>query len=229
MTYEAVVFDLDGTLLDTLADIGDAVNQALRNRGFPIHFIEKYRSFIGEGSRVLVTRALPENQRREPIISKCLDAYFEAYDRNFDHATRIYDRIPELLDELTRRHIRLAVLSNKRHDLTIKCVDHFLSNWHFEAVLGLRDAVPRKPDPAGALEIAVAFGLPCEKFLYLGDSGTDMKTARAAGMMPVGVLWGLRSKTELETAGAAVVIDDPVKALNVLDRLDVTSSLIRQQ
>lgn len=219
MTYDAVIFDLDGTLLDTLADIGDAVNKALQDRGFPSHPIEKYREFIGDGSRLLVTRALPADQRTENIISECLEAYSEAYGRNFANATRIYDGIPKLMDELTRRHVRLSVLSNKQHDLTVKCVNHFLSNWHFDAVLGLRHSVPRKPDPTGALKIAAAIGVPCAKIAFLGDSGTDMETARAAGMLPVGVSWGMRSETELESSGAAVIIDHPVKALDILSTI----------
>jgi phosphoglycolate phosphatase len=216
MKINAVIFDLDGTLLDTLADIGNAMNHALDERGFPTYPIKKYRDFIGEGPRRLVIRALPGDNRTESMISECLAAYLEAYERNFDQDTRIFPGIPEFLDELTRRRIRLAILSNKHHDLTVKCVDHFLSPWHFEKVLGLRDTVPRKPDPAGALEIAAAFAVAPEEFAYLGDSGTDMKTARASGMFPIGVSWGTRQEPELKAAGAAAVIDHPAHALDFL-------------
>ncbi|MFO7962842.1 MAG: HAD family hydrolase [Desulfobacterales bacterium] len=216
MAYKAVIFDLDGTLLDTLAEIGDAMNTALKNRGLPTHPIERYRHFIGEGPRVLVERALPENRRSEPLMTDCLNDYIEIYSRNFGKSTRVYEGIPELLDALTRHRLMLAVLSNKRHTLTIRSVDRFLSDWHFHMVLGLRDSVARKPDPAGALEIAGALGVPSERIAYLGDSGTDIQTARAAGMFPVGVLWGTRSQEELETAGAGAVIDKPKKALDIL-------------
>lgn len=213
---KAVIFDLDGTLLDTLADIGNAVNRALSERGFPTHPISRYRDFIGDGPQVLIARALPQEERRESVVSACLADYLDNYAKNFHKETRLFDGVPALLDELTRRHVNMAVLSNKRHDLTLTCVNHYLSRWPLTPVLGMRDGVPKKPDPAGALEIAAAMGVHRRRFAYLGDSGTDMKTARAADMTPIGVLWGTRTQEELEAAGAAAVIRRPLQALDFI-------------
>jgi phosphoglycolate phosphatase len=216
MKHKAIIFDLDGTLLDTLEDIADSVNQVLASQGFSQHPVDQYRMFIGNGSKTLVTRALPPEHRNENIIEDSLLAFFKAYDEYFDKKTVVYEGVCELLDELTRQNIKIAVLSNKRHDLTVKCVKHFFGKWRFDAVFGLRPSVPKKPHPAGALEIASILSLNPNKFLYLGDSGTDMETALAAGMLPVGALWGLRSREELMISGAKTLIDHPLEILALL-------------
>ncbi len=216
MKYKAIIFDLDGTLLDTLNDIGSSVNRVLAGKGFHPHPPEKYRDFIGDGSKMLVTRAIPKAHRNENLIKTCLEAFFKDYNQNWDNVTQLYEGIPELLDELTQRGLKLAVLSNKRHDLTKKCVVKFFSKWHFDVMLGLRESVPRKPHPAGALEIATRLSLPAKKIIYAGDSGTDMETALAAGMFPVGVLWGFRPEKELKAGGARALVDHPLSLLNLL-------------
>jgi phosphoglycolate phosphatase len=217
MMFEAVIFDLDGTLIDTIDDIGDAVNRVLSNRNFPTHANSVYRQFVGEGSRILIQRALPENCRNDEMIDTCYNEYIEDYSMNYDVKTNPYAGIPHLLDALTENGLRLAVLSNKPDAITQNCVKTFFSTWHFDVVLGQRDSVPRKPDPQGALETAKIMSIPPSHFLYLGDTAIDMKTAVSAGMFPVGVLWGFRPLTELKENGACAVIEEPMALLDIIN------------
>jgi phosphoglycolate phosphatase len=216
MEYKAVLFDLDGTLIDTVDDIGDAANRVLSNRKFPTHSISTYRLFIGEGVRMLLTYALPEEDRKKELITACLKEFIEDYRYNYNVKTKLYDGIPELLDILTLRGLKLAVLSNKPHPITKDCVEFFLSQWDFDVVLGQIDSIPRKPDPQGALEVAQRLAIPPSNFIYLGDTAIDMKTAVSAGMFPVGVLWGFRSLKELKENGARGLIDAPMQLMDII-------------
>ncbi len=217
MDYHAVIFDLDGTLLDTLADIANSANRVLRERGFPPHEVDAYRYFIGDGVHRLFSRVLPTEHRKPDAIVQCVEAFRETYGRHWNVRTKPYDGIPELLDAVAARGLKTAVLSNKPHDLTARCVDEYFSRWRFHAALGQREGIPPKPDPAGAREITERLGVPPERFLYLGDTGVDMMTARNAGMDPVGALWGFRSLEELREGGARAVIRRPTELLNLLD------------
>ena len=212
-----MLFDLDGTLLDTLEDITSSVSRVLEQNGFPAHNMDTYRKFVGDGALKLVIRALPEDKRDDTIVRQCYDAFLEDYSRNWNVKTRPYDGIPELLDKLTTRGLKMAVLSNKPHNHTIKCMEGFLSDWNFDVVFGQRDNIPKKPDPAGALEIAEHLNISPSDFLYLGDTETDLKTSFAAGMFPVGVLWGFRTAEELQKNGAKVLIKRPLEVLELLD------------
>ncbi|MBW1753474.1 MAG: HAD hydrolase-like protein, partial [Deltaproteobacteria bacterium] len=147
MKYEAVLFDLDGTLINTVDDIGDAANRVLSNRGFPIHPISTYYQFIGEGVKVLFTRALPQEKRNEDLINTCLKEFVEDYRHNYSVKSKPYDGIAEMLDALNERNLKRAILSNKPDPLTRDCVASLLSNWDFDVVFGQRTSVPRKPDP----------------------------------------------------------------------------------
>jgi len=216
MTYKAIIFDLDGTLLNTLDDLGNAMNRVLSGMGFPTHTIDEYRSFIGDGVEKLIKRALPEKNRNEITVHTCIEAFLEDYHKNWNVNTRPYEGIPALLDALKEQGLKAAVLSNKPDDTTNLCVNELLPRWRFDAVLGHRDGNPHKPDPAGALEISMRLNIPPEEFLYLGDSGVDMETATAAGMFPVGVLWGFRDAEELRKSGAQALISHPLEALNLL-------------
>ena len=200
-TWEAIIFDLDGTLLDTLADIGCAVNDALARFGCPPHSLDAYRYLVGDGVATLFERALPPDRVDATTVHQCMAAFREEYERQWNVRTRPYPGIEELLDELAERPIPLAVLSNKPHEFTQRCVQHYLSQWKFHAVFGQRDGVPRKPDPAAAREIAGLLRVDAARCLYVGDTAVDMHTARNAGMRPVGVLWGFRLRDELESAG----------------------------
>ena len=213
----AVVFDLDGTLLDTLEDLGDAVNRVLADRGFPTHPMDAYRYFVGDGSAVLIERALPESVRGSDAYQDCLAAFMADYDRSWKIKTRLYDGISEMLDSLTVLGIDLAILSNKSHGFTVNCVRDLLSRWRFKTVFGLRDDVPRKPDPAGAVEISLLLKTVPDRMLYLGDTAIDMQTAVSAGMYPVGALWGFRTREELLQNGARALIQHPVELLKLVN------------
>ena len=216
MPYKAILFDLDGTLLDTLEDLGDAVNRVLSARGLPVHPIDAYRFFVGDGVAKLIERALPEDKRDAETVRSCLEAFRADYDRNWNVKTKPYDGIGAMLDELTARGLKRAILSNKPHEFTQLCVREFLSKWTFDAVIVQREKVPLKPDPAGALELALTLGISPAAFLYLGDTAVDIKTAIAAGMTPVGVLWGFRPEKELRESGAKILIEQPLEVLGLL-------------
>jgi phosphoglycolate phosphatase len=181
---------------------------------------------MGDGVVELMRRALPEEAWSPEKIQAGVQAFFREYEDNWHHGSRPYPGIPGLLDGLSERGLRLSVLSNKPHQFTTAFLDRFLPGWTFEAVLGQRDGVPRKPDPAGALEIADRLGLPPEAFLFLGDTPTDMKTAVSAGMLPVGACWGFRSARELTESGAKLLVEHPPDLLDLLDILSRPASLI---
>ena len=216
MQFMAVIFDLDGTLLNTLEDIANSANSVLASHDFPTHNIYDYRNFVGDGINMLITRVLPEDKRNDDTIRKCVNAFREAYRRNWNVKTKPYDGVAEMLDELSARRLKLAVLSNKPDDFTKKCVAGLLPKWNFTMVLGYHSGALRKPDPTGARQIAEYLSLSPAHILYLGDSDVDMKTASAAGMFPVGALWGFRSMEELRAGGARAVIERPQELLTLL-------------
>lgn len=212
----AVIFDLDGTLLDTLADIAASANEVLQSLGYPTYDVEEYRLLVGSGVGRLFARALPPEAVDEARLNQCSQRFREAYGRQWSVRTTIYPGIPELLDALQQRGLRMAVLSNKPHAFTKRCTDHYLSRWPFEMVLGQRAEIPRKPHPAGALEILQHLAVPAQRCFYLGDADVDMQTATAAGLFPVGVLWGFRSAEELTHSGARALIGHPAELLDLL-------------
>ncbi len=217
MRYGAVLFDLDGTLLDTLRDLADAGNRALAAIGCEKRPVGAYKRYVGDGARTMIRRALSEERRDEATVTRALAAFREEYAQNWDKATTVYPGVAELLDELTVRGASMAVLSNKPDAMTRKTAAHFLGEWRWDIVRGAREGVPLKPDPTSAGEIAAELGLPPHEILYLGDTATDMATAVAAGMKPVGALWGFRDRLELETGGAAAILDRPGELLSVYD------------
>jgi len=214
----AVIFDLDGTLLDTLRDLADAGNAVLRDRGFPIHEVEAYRTFIGAGMETLVRRIFPEAHRpaTEAEIAAVLADYRDSYGRHWDRTTEPYPGIPALLDALEERTVPRGVLSNKAHDFTVKCIDTFLGGWRWDVVLGQRDGVEKKPHPGAAVAAARELRAAPRDCLFVGDSDVDMQTAANAGMRAVGVNWGFRSAEELRSAGAEVVLEEPGELLDWL-------------
>ena len=217
MPTQAILFDLDGTLLDTLADIAGAANAALEREGQPTHPALAYKQFIGDGVAMLFRRALPTDQDHDDArIERCVSQFHATYAGQWNVATRPYDGIPALLDALVARGLPLAILSNKPDEFTQLCTRHYLSRWPWAAVVGQRDGVPRKPDPTSALAIAEALKIPPADFVYVGDSSVDMRTARGAGMRAVGVSWGFRSVAELQATGAHAIIDDPASLLDQL-------------
>ncbi len=216
MKYRAILYDLDGTLLDTLRDIADSVNSALSSLGFPIHKVDAYKYFVGDGEDVLVFRALPQDYRDQITVTKVLALFHESYNVHCGDNTQPFPGIPAMLDSLAGLGVRMAVLSNKGQKFVETTISAFLAHRYFDVILGAQPSIPTKPDPTGALHVVEEMGLKPNDFLYLGDSGVDMKTAVAAGMYPVGALWGYRQADELLTSGAKVVVDKPGDVLPLI-------------
>jgi phosphoglycolate phosphatase len=217
--FKAVLFDLDGTLLYTLKDVADAMNKALVRFGFSPHPVDAYKYFIGESVETEARRALPESARDPEFVRKVAAYSEEIYDKCWGDNTHPYPGIPELLTELPRRGLSLVILSNKNDRFTKVMVEKILSQWRFKIIQGALPNVPLKPDPIMALQIAKKLRIPPEQFLYLGDTSTDMKTAVASGMFPVGCLWGYRTADELLQSGAKAIIDNPLDVLKLLDEM----------
>ena len=209
MAYKVVIFDLDGTLLDTLADLGEAVNYALRRRGLPLHDREKYRRMVGHGIRNLVTQALPETkQEADALIDACLADFKKYYTAHIDVHTRPYEGMPELLRELCDHGIALAVASNKFQAGTETLIHEFFPDIPFACILGNREGYPLKPDPEIVQEVLRKTGLPPEAAVLVGDSPTDMKTARNGGIRGIAVRWGYR---DMSPADADALASSPAE------------------
>ncbi|MEI6236189.1 MAG: HAD family hydrolase [Planctomycetota bacterium] len=214
MPFKAAVFDLDGTLLDSLHDIANSMNAALRRKGFPEHPVVDYNYHVGDGMAILAKRVLPTDQINDAAIAELVGLMREEYGARWADTTRPYAGIPELLDELTRRRIRLAIVSNKPHDFSQQITARLLPQWRFDPVIGSRHGVPNKPDPAGALEAAAALKLAPSECVFIGDTYADMRTAASAGMYPAGVLWGFRGAQELLDNGAKMLAKHPLELLS---------------
>lgn len=218
LKYKAVIFDLDGTLLDSLEDLADSMNTVLKKCGFSTYPIEDYKYFVGDGMYTLVERTLPEGKRKDKkFVKKCFLMMKEEYGRRWDNKTKPYSQIPELLNTLDQLGIKKTILSNKPHEFTKIVASNLLPDWKFEMVLGQRLEIPKKPDPIGALEIAKSLDITPNKFLYLGDTDVDMKTANRAKMHAVGVLWGFRKADELLENGAKTLLENPLQLLDLLE------------
>jgi len=216
MKFKGIIFDLDGTLVDSLEDIAESMNKVLLRYGFETHDLQAYKYFIGNGIKNLVREALPHYSREDEMISKCFDLMMEEYRDHCTVKTKPYQGIGELLDELTKHDIRLSVFSNKVDELTKKVVSTLLPNWNFEVVIGASSDIPRKPNPEGAFLISETLRIPPADLIYLGDTGIDMQTATRASMYAVGALWGYRTDEELISNGAKNLILHPLDLLKLL-------------
>ncbi|MDL2226871.1 HAD family hydrolase [Deltaproteobacteria bacterium OttesenSCG-928-M10] len=214
--FKAAIFDLDGTLLFTLEDLADSLNYVLAEEGLPVHGNDKYRLMVGNGLEMLVVRALPAGMRIPAHVRPILRKFVERYRTNQCRKTRPYPGIEDMLAALRERGFKLAVLSNKAHLNTLEVVTNYFPGV-FDRVLGMRPDVPPKPDPAGALEIALDLSLDPADFIFIGDSDVDMETARKAGMFAMGAAWGYRSAGELRRAGAETILESPLDLLRHLD------------
>jgi phosphoglycolate phosphatase len=215
LRFDGTIFDLDGTLVDTLEDIADAMDRVLALEGAPGHTYDEYRYLIGHGIRNLVTESLPAELRSDERVARCYARMIEDYGRNSLNKTHVYEGVPELVRELRAAGLPLAIHSNKADAPTQEIVAALLDPADFVAVRGATPDAPLKPDPAVALAIAARFGLAPERIAYVGDSLVDMRTAGAAGMIAVGAAWGFRTRRELVESGAAVVIDAPLELLGL--------------
>lgn len=216
MTTRLVIFDLDGTLLDTIGDLAASCNHILERFGHPTHATDDYRMFVGNGIAKLVERALPAECREAEYVEQVRVAFVEYYKVHIADYTHPYDGVCQLIDELCARGVQVAVASNKFHEGTCSLIDKFFGLERFVAVYGQRVGVPIKPDPTVVDEILRDADVMREEVLYVGDSDVDMRTAAAAGVRSVGVTWGFRSREELTEAGAMYLVDQAEKILNLL-------------
>ncbi|MDE7153793.1 MAG: HAD family hydrolase [Muribaculaceae bacterium] len=211
-----VIFDLDGTLLNTIADLGEAANHALARAGYPVHALSSYPYFVGNGVRKLLERVLPEDARTDEIINRLHGYFTEYYDNHMTDRTKPYTGIPELLGQLRQRDIQVAVASNKYDSAVKKLIHHFFPEIEWAAVEGQKPDVPVKPDPSIVFEILSKVSVPKSKVLYVGDSGVDMETARRACVTSCGVTWGFRPESELKKHYAENIVHEPSEILDLV-------------
>jgi phosphoglycolate phosphatase len=213
---EGVLFDLDGTLLNTLDDLALAMNSVLTHHNYPVHPAEAYRYFVGDGAGMLVRRATGIPEGEDALIALYTGEFITAYAECCNNTTAPYDGITSLLNELENKRLPVAVLSNKPHESTVAMIRHFFSGYPFIASLG-EGIFTKKPNPEAALYIALVMGIDPGKCLYIGDTATDMKTATNAGMPSAGVLWGFRDEKELKENGARWIAQYPWEILDIID------------
>lgn len=211
-----VIFDLDGTLLNTIADLANATNHALSQLGFGMHPLESYPTFVGNGIRKLFERALPATRNNPEWVEKVRELFIPYYDAHNADDTSVYDGIQDLLDELQKRGIKIAVASNKYQSATEKLMRHYFPTITFVSVLGQRDGIPVKPDPSIVHSILEISGTEPSETLYIGDSGVDMQTAKNAGVESVGVTWGFRPIEELKANEANHIVNLPKEILQYI-------------
>lgn len=216
---EGIIFDLDGTLLNTVEDIMDSTNEALKLLKYPTHTLEEYYYFIGDGIEELVKRALPEEKRNQEEIKRALELVRAEYKKRWNNKTRPYDGILEMLKEISKFPIKKAIFSNKPHDFTVNAVEYYFKEIEFDLILGSKDGNPKKPDPFGALLIAKELSIEPNNIVYLGDTATDIITAKRANMISVGAEWGFRGREELEKANADYIIKFPMEFVNLVKDL----------
>ncbi|MCF6312092.1 MAG: HAD family hydrolase [Verrucomicrobiales bacterium] len=217
MKVKAVIFDLDGTLLDTLDDLADSGNAVLQAHGHAPHAVDAYRTFIGDGMGKLVERIFSDGAEvDEELQQQRLQDYKEAYLQRWQNKTCVYEGVEDLLSELSQRGVKTGILTNKAHAFAEKCVEKFLGLHPWDVVLGQREGVAKKPDAAGARDALQAMQVTESETIFVGDSSVDMQTAVNAKLKAVGVSWGFRGREELIEHGASVVIDRPDELLELL-------------
>ena len=202
-----VIFDLDGTLLDTIADLATATNHALAQLGYPTHDMETIRTFVGNGVNKLLERALPDEEKTEENVMRMRTHFVPYYDAHNADLSRPYPGIVSLLKELQAKGLMIAVASNKYQEATVKLVKHYFPTIDFVEILGQREGINVKPDPTIVFDILKKANVSPEETLYVGDSGVDMQTAINAGVDAVGVTWGFRPRAELENFRPMGLID----------------------
>lgn len=215
---KACIFDLDGTLTNTIETLAYFVNQTLKNHGIKKIEVDKFKYLAGDGARNLIKRSLACNLEKwdKTFEDKILQEYNFAYDNNFTHLCKVYDGVPELLKDLKQKRIKLAVCTNKPQSTATKTVNKFFGDATFELIFGQRENFPIKPDPSACIEIIKKLSVTTDDCLYIGDTATDMKTGKNANFFTIGVLWGFRQKEELEASGADAIVTKPSEILQFL-------------
>jgi phosphoglycolate phosphatase len=210
MAYTAVIFDLDGTLVNTLVDLADTCNEVLDYYHFPTHPTIAFKTFVGDGLQMLIKRISPVGTE-EKVLQQCCELFTLLYSQNWKRNSCPYEGISDMLSALKKHSVMLAVLSNKPHEFTKLFVEKFFSHELFSIVYGQRNGFPKKPDPIVALGIASQFGSRPEDTLFVGDSGLDIQTGKAAGMGTVGVSWGFRGAKELTDNNVDAIVHNPLE------------------
>ena len=215
---KACIFDLDGTLVNSLYDLADSTNYALKQFGFPIHETEKYKYFVGDGMPKLIERTLPENARTEETKKAVLDCFMAYYREHYLDKTVVYDGITDVVNQLINNGVKVAVMSNKADEMA-KIVTNKLFGDVFSAVYGKREGYPAKPDPTLAFELMKELNVTASECAFIGDSGMDMAVAKNAGALAIGVLWGFRQEDELLSNGADFIAKTPDDILKIIEDL----------
>lgn len=213
---KAILFDLDGTLVNSLADLAFAVNRALKTENFPTHEVEEFKYFVGDGMPKMVERALPEDRRDDETVARMLKLLKDYYGNHFADFSTAYDGVPELVKELKKRGFTVAVVTNKAQNMADVVVKKFYGDM-FDGIFGMREGIPGKPDPAMALIAMEELGVTPEECVFIGDSGMDVATGVNSGALPVGELWGYRAEDELRENGAKYIISRPEELLSVIE------------
>jgi phosphoglycolate phosphatase len=217
MSNKAIIFDLDGTLIDSLEDIAVCMNQVLEELNLPSHKIEDYKYFVGGGISILVNNALDKNTSHE-TKEKVTEKFKIVYDQKLHAKTLPYDGIYKLLDELQKLDFKIGILSNKPHEFTIAYAKNLFSKYDIKEVHGQKSHIEKKPNPIAAIQIAQSFNVPCEEVYFVGDTMIDMQTAVNAKMIGIGVLWGFRDEEELMSNGATFVVKHPLDILEIVNK-----------
>ena len=218
-----IVFDLDGTLLNSLEDLADSANWVLEQHGFPTHPVDAYRYFVGDGVRKLIERILPQEERTDARIEQCRQEFVAYYKVHMEDKTSVYEGITELLVELKNRGLKIAVATNKVHIAVKPLMEKYFPEIRFDSMIGQREGVPVKPAPQIMFDILRETGCEPSEALHVGDTATDMQLAHNAGVTPVGVLWGYRPLKELQEAGAKFIIEKPEELLGLVHEYILTS------
>ena len=216
MKYNSVVFDLDGTLLDTLGDLRDSVNFALQKNNLPERTTEEIRSFVGNGIRLLIELSVPENTPVE-ITDQCFQDFKEYYKDHSAILTKPYDDIIDLMKTLKFKGVKIAVVSNKA-DFAVKTLMEDYFSGLYDCAYGERAGVPRKPEPDGVLDAIKEMGSEIENTVYIGDSEVDVVTSKNAKLPCIAVTWGFRDKKVLESLNPEYIVDSPKEILNIIER-----------
>lgn len=216
---KTIIFDLDGTLIDSLEDIAVCMNQVLKELNLPIHEMNDYKYFVGGGISILVDNSLNALNKEitNELKEKVTQRFKEIYDQKLHLKTKAYDGIYELLDELVSLDCNIGILSNKPHEFTVQYANSLFSKYNIKEVHGQKSDVPKKPDPIAAITIANSFNIPCEEIYFVGDTMVDMQTAVNANMIGIGVLWGFRDEKELMENGADFIVKHPLDILDIIN------------
>lgn len=215
---KAVLFDLDGTLVDSLTDLADGVNRAIAKKGFPTHPVDAFKYFVGDGIPKMIERALPENHRDSNTVNEIKKDFLEYYSLHYADNTYAYKGMPELVTTLKEQGFIVAVVTNKQQDMADEVVKSLYGDV-FDLIFGKRDGIPAKPDPTAALMAMEQLGVTPKECIFIGDSGMDVATAVNSGAVPVGELWGFRQKDELLKNGAKYIINKPEELLDIIEEL----------